>query len=317
LYKNWRSSLITPQSTSTPDTAWSRHSGPHLELDWLREGAIVETIPQWFIDFFVATRNIGAIYPGQSDNCTMTTVEDNWCLYRLVQLVRPGRSLEIGIMRGSSSITIGRALLDAGIECEQFAVDIDPLAVEAAGKHFVSYNLGDRYRPVVADSREFVRTGEAGWNFVFLDGDHLYDTVAIEFAETYNRAPPGGLIVLHDTGSARWGTNEDPGTLFFGSLDDLLGESASMTWLDSTSCSVDMKLRTSLGYHTTLPLICAGIAVGYGGLGIVQKLDDSRKLTVAELMSRKPASRPVYRVAPPPQSPLRRAASRAARLLGI
>ncbi len=297
--------------------AWTRANGPHLELDWLSNGVIVEDIPQWFIDFFISTRDVGAVNPGQTDNCTMTTVEDNWCLYRLVQLVRPARSLEIGIMRGSSSITIGKALLDADIQCEQIAVDIDPAAVEAAKSHFVRYKLGSRYTPIVADSRDFVRQNQRDWDFVFLDGDHHYDTVAIEFAESFNRARSGALIVLHDTGSPIWGTTEDPGTLFFGALDEELGQSARMAWLDSTSCSVDMKLRTSLGFHTTLPGISAAIAVGYGGLGIIQKLDDARTVSVDRLMSRKPAARPTYVVPPPPQSPLRRAASRAARLLGI
>ena len=308
---------ISPHTFSFPHRAWSRQSGPHLELDWLQDGILTEEIPRWFIDFFVATRDVGAVHPGQTDNCTMTTVEDNWCLYRLVQLVRPARSLEIGIMRGSSSITIGRALIDGQIECEQLAVDIDPAAVGAAKKHFVTYNLGAGYKPIVADSREFLRTRNDVWDFVFLDGDHHYDTVAIELALSYNRTRPGGVIVLHDTGSAHWGTSEDPGTLFFGALDDELRESARMTWLDSTSCSVDMKLRTSLGFHTTLPVISAGIAVGYGGLGIIQKVDDSRSLTVERLMSRKPAQRPTYLVPPQPASPLRRAARRAAALLGI
>jgi len=301
----------------TQRIGWVRKSGPHLELDWLVDGFVVEEIPQWFIDYFVSTRDVAAVQPGQTDNCTMTTVEDNWCLYRLVQMVRPARSLEIGIMRGSSSITIGKALKDAAIECEQIAVDIDPAAVEAAKKHFTRYGLGSSYKAVVADSREFVRSGNDGWDFVFLDGDHHYDTVAIELTETFNRARPGAMLVLHDTGSAHWGTNEDPGTLFFGALDEELGESARMTWLDSTSCSVDMKLRTSLGYHTTLPVISAGIAVGYGGLGIIQKIDDSRKVSVDRLMSRKPANRPIYMIPQPPPSALRRAASRAARLLGI
>ena len=247
----------------------------------------------------------------------MTTVEDNWCLYRLVRDNPPRRSLEVGIMRGSSSITIGKALLDGAIDCEQVAIDIDPLAVEAARHHFVKYHLGGTYRPAVADSREFLRSSNDEWDFVFLDGDHLYDTVAIEFAEAFNRLRPGGLIVLHDTGSFRWGTNEDPGVLFFNALDRELADSARMTWLDSTSCSVDMRLRTSLGLHTTLPLITTGIAIGYGGMGIVQKTDESRRIHTDRLMAYKPPTRPVYVVPPEPQSPLRRAARRVASLLGI
>ena len=152
---------------------------------------------------------------------------------------------------------------------------------------------------------------------MFLDGDHHYETVALELAEAYNRTDPGGWIVLHDTGSILWGTNEDPGRLFFGPLDEEVGTSAEMTWLDSTSCSVDMKLRTSLGLHSTLPPISTGIAVGYGGLGILRKIDEERKLSFERLMERRPLERPVYAEPLPPASPLRRVARRAAAMLGI
>jgi hypothetical protein len=247
----------------------------------------------------------------------MTTVEDNWCLYRLAQLARPSSSLEIGIMRGSSSITIGRAYVDAGIECTQTAVDIDPAAAEAAAKHFRNYGLHSKYFPIVADSRTWIRTSPDRWQFVFLDGDHHYETIALELAEAYNRTDPGGVIVLHDTGSVVWGTNEDPGQLFFGPLDNALGGSAEMTWLDSTSCGVDMKLRTSHGMHSTLPPITAGIAVGWGGLGIIRKLDNTRELSFEQLMSKRPAARPVYFEPQVPASPVRRVARRVASMLGI
>jgi hypothetical protein len=296
---------------------WARRAGPHLDLDWLRGGAITEKIPDWFLDFFLSTRDIGAIKPGEADNCTMTTVEDNWCLYRIAQLARPTRSLEIGIMRGSSSITIAKAFIDADIDCIQTALDIDPAAVEAASKHFRTYGLNSQYVPVVADSREWIRRSCDRFQLVFLDGDHHYDTVALELAESYNRTDAPGWIVLHDTGSVLWGTNEDPGRLFFGGLDDELGTSAEMTWLDSTSCAVDMKLRTSRGLHATLPPISTGIAVGYGGLGIIRKLDNTRQLSFERLMQKQPETRPLYAEPIPPASPLRRVARRAARALGI
>lgn len=296
---------------------WARACGPEMDLAWLRNGSIVEEIPAWFVDFFVSTRDVGAVRPGQTDNCTMTTVEDNWCLYRLTQLARPARSIEVGIMRGSSSITIARALIDAGIDCVQTALDIDPHAVEAARAHFHKYALHSRYVPLVADSREWLPAATERWQLAFLDGDHRYETIALEVAEAYNRTDVGGVIVLHDTGSVAWGTQEDPGILFFGALDSELGASAEMTWLDSTSCDVDMKLRTSRGHHSTLPLITAGIAVGYGGLGIIRKLDDETRLSYERLMSMRPETRPVYSEPAPPASPVRRAARRVASILGI
>ena len=297
--------------------SWSRDAGPVLDLDWLTNGDLTEEIPPWFTEFFVDTRDIGAVRPGETDNCTMTTLEDNWCLYRLAQLARPAASLEIGIMRGSSSITIGKAYVDADIDCVQTAVDIDPAAAQAAASHFTKYRLHSKYSPVVADSREWIRASGDRWQFVFLDGDHHYETIALEFAEAFNRTDPGGIIVLHDTGSVKWRTNEDPGLLFFDVLDEELGDSAEMSWLDSTSCDNDMRLRTSLGHHMTLPLITTGIAVGYGGLGIVRRTDGSRTLDAARLLSRRPPRRGVYFAPLPEPTVARRVARRVASMLGI
>lgn len=292
-------SVNAPSSPVAAQNSWERRHGPHAALGWLEGGRLTETIPQWFVDFFVSTRDLRPIGPGSADNCTMTTVEDNWCLYKLAQLVRPTRSLEIGVMRGSSSITIGRAYADAGIECDQIALDIDPEATAAAVRHLQRLRLSPSYHPVVGDSRQWLPASDMTWQFVFLDGDHGYDTVALEFAEAWNRTDMGGWIILHDTGSALWGTNEDPGVLFFSALDRELGDSAEMTWLDSTECGVDMKLRTSMGLHVTLPPICGAIAVGYGGMGMVRKLDDRLSLSVEQLLQHRPSWRPTYQQSVP------------------
>jgi hypothetical protein len=296
---------------------WSRKFGAIADLDWLRDGRLAEAIPGWFVDFFVSTRDISAIWPGSADNCTMTTLEDNWCLYKLIQLARPSQSLEIGIMRGSSSITIGNAIGEAGLRCRQTAIDIDPIAIAAAKKHFEQYQLHPGFEGVVADSRAWLPLSNARFQFVFLDGDHRFDTVALEFVEAYNRTDVGGWIALHDTGSIEWGTNEDPGHLFFQRLDELIADSAEMSWLDSTSCAQDMKLRTSLGLHSTLPIICEGIAVGYGGMGMVRKLDDSRTLSVDRVLEGRPTTKPVYFQPAPRPRLIRRAARRLAALLRI
>jgi Predicted O-methyltransferase len=296
---------------------WTRKHGPLADTGLLEGGHLIGEIPAWFVEFFLSTRDIGAIKPGESDSCTMTTVEDNWCLYRLVQMAAPTKSLEIGIMRGSSSITIARALSDSGLTCVQTAVDIDPAAATAAAKHFATYALHSRYVPVVADSREWIRTSSGSLAVrVSRRGSSLRHCRA-GIRRAYNRLDVGGIIVLHDTGSVAWGTNEDPGVLFFGPLDSELGTSAEMSWLDATSCGTDMRLRTSMGFHSTLPTISSAIAVGWGGMGIVRKLDDRRTMTCERLLEFKPARRPLFFEAPAPSSPVRRVARRVASLLGV
>jgi hypothetical protein len=194
-------------------------------------------------------------------------------------------------------------------------LDIDPKATAAATRHLEKMGLAASYTPLVADSREWLPASTLRFQFAFLDGDHSYDTVALEFAEVWNRTDPGGWIVLHDTGSVAWGTNEDPGVLFFKAIDREIGASGEMSFLDATSCDADMRLRTSMKLHTTLPQIAQAIAVGYGGLGIVRKLDDARTLSARDLASYRPTQRPTF-VQTAPASFKRRVARRIASLLG-
>lgn len=271
--------------------SWARSHGPVAALPWLDRGELTEPIPSWFAEFFLASRDVGTVAPAATKSCTMTTLEDNWCLYRLIEEAKPNVTLEIGIMRGSSSITIGRAIDDSSPGCRQIALDIDPLAVDAVQGHFANQALNPRLEAIVADSRTWLPASRDRWQFAFLDGDHSFNTVAFEFAEVFNRCDPGGWIVLHDTGSVRWGVNKDPGHLFFNNLDSYLGDSGAMTWLDSTACGADMKLRTSCGFHDSLVLICQGLAGGYGGMGIVQKLNDEKRLNPHELIGSPPAVR--------------------------
>ena len=286
--------------TALPDIAkdrllpWRRQSGPLADLPWLKDGRLTETIPLWFVDFFVKTRNIGFVAPESADDCTMTTLEDNWCLYQLVKTARPTRSLEIGIMRGSSSVTIGKAIADLELICTQTAIDVDPKAVEVVSRRFATFDLNPNLNAVIADSRDWLPRQSDNWQFAFLDGDHVFDTVAFEVTEVYNRTELGGWIVLHDTGSVRWGTRKDPGVLFFEAVDRELGDSAELAWLDSTSCDQDMRLRTALDLHVTLPPISEGIAVGYGGLGMIRKLDARRFLSFEQLLKYKPRQPPEY-----------------------
>src|SRR4051794_34268168 len=40
---------------------WTRSAGPMARLDWLEGGKLTEQVPDWFIDFFLESRDLGAI----------------------------------------------------------------------------------------------------------------------------------------------------------------------------------------------------------------------------------------------------------------
>lgn len=251
-------------------------------LSWLESGKLQEQVPEWFIDFFVQTRDLAAI-DSNSDMFGMSSLEENWTLYRLVGESAAKCSLEIGVMRGATSLTISRSIDDHELECRQIAIDIDQHAVDvvteklqkAAGAHAFSVSR--------EDSRQWLPSQPGGWEFAFLDGDHSYRTIAFELVETFNRMPAGGWIAMHDTGSPVWGWLQDPGTLVFQALDPVLGESAEMTWLDNTDRAQDSQLLYRVGLPPKVVSMANSMFDGWGGLGIVRKIDAAVEISLEDL----------------------------------
>jgi predicted O-methyltransferase YrrM len=276
------------------------------QLSWLKGGKLTEQVPDWFVDFFLKTRDVAAI-DDNSDTFGMSSVEENWTLYRLVGESAPSDSLEIGIMRGATTLTISKAIEDHRLTCTQTALDISPHAVEVVSGKLREAAKAHRFAVLKGDSKEWLARQEGGWQFAFLDGDHSFETIAFELVETFNRMPVGGWIVMHDTGSALWEWYQDPGLLMFKALDRELGELAEMTWLDNSDRSQDVRLLFKLGLAPKVASMSNSMFEGWGGLGIVRKIDGSRKLSHAQFAPYVPAPEPTRHL---PQTSLPRRMAR-------
>ena len=275
---------------------WSRSFGSMAKLPWLEGGMLTEQVPDWFVEFFVNTRNPAAI-DGGSDTFGMSSLEENWTLYRLVGESAATASLEVGVMRGATSLTISKSIEDHRLACHQMALDIDPHAVEIVSEKLRGAAKAHEFTVKEANSKEWLaQQREGGWQFAFLDGDHNYGYISLELVETFNRMPVGGWIVMHDTGSALWGWLQDPGVLMFRALDEELGEMAELTWLDNIDRAQDCQLLFRLGLPPKVASMTNAMFDGWGGLGIVRKVDGSRKLTLEQFA---PYAPPVVQYRPP------------------
>jgi hypothetical protein len=269
---------------------WKREHGRFAQLDWLEGGKLKEQVPDWFVEFFLKTRDVAAT-DYESDSLGMSSVEENWVLYRLIGEAAPTDSLEIGIMRGATSLTISKAIEDHRLACRQTAVDIDPHAVEVVSGKLRQAAQSHKYEVMLADSKAWLPGQKEGWQFAFLDGDHAYDTIAFELVEVFNRMPIGGWIAMHDTGSALWSWYQDPGILMFQVLDRELGDAAELTWWDNTDRAQDMRILFDLGLAPKVASVSNAMFDGWGGLGIVRKVAE-RKLSHAQFTPYSPTIPP-------------------------
>jgi predicted O-methyltransferase YrrM len=128
-------------------------------------------------------------------------------LCRRVRRLRPRRIVEIGTYLGGTLFCWPRlaaadaTIISVDLPGEQFGRNDD-----AAKKTFESYLLrGQRLCCVRGDSRADgtladVRSRLEGdaIDFLFIDGDHRYETVRSDFERYRDLVRPGGLIALHD-----------------------------------------------------------------------------------------------------------------------
>lgn len=121
-------------------------------------------------------------------------------LYRLVKESGAARSLEVGLAYGFSTIWIVDALAEGGSH-----IAIDPFqlsywqgvgltqAKRLAGKDFTF--VEDYSIHALSDH---IRAGDR-FDFIFIDGNHRFDDVLVDFYLADQVLKPGGLMVLDDT----------------------------------------------------------------------------------------------------------------------
>jgi hypothetical protein len=297
-------------SLDHPTVPWTRAFGPLLHLGWLEHGNLTEPVPDWFVDFSCNTRALG-ITDDKDPECAMTSVEESWVIYECARLARPRNCLEVGIMRGGTTVTLGRALHDHAPGCRLVSLDIYPDAVEAARLRMARNRFEQDFQAVQADSRAWIPSQKVSWEYAFIDADHTYDAVVADVVNVYNKLAVGGYITMHDVGSVQWNCHQEPGIVFFKALDRALGEGGALGWLDSTERNQDMQIHAARGKFDFIAHVAKSVAGGWGGIGIIHKLNDDVRLSPDAFLDERPASPPA---APPPEPmprpPLLRRAAR-------
>jgi predicted O-methyltransferase YrrM len=142
------------------------------------------------------------------DISSLSTVHTLCTLQRLLEVVKPSRTLETGFSLGASTLLFASYHQTAKHEPETH-VAIDPnqlegadsaglLALERAGlSKFVSYR--DAY-----SSRELPKLLEAGNTFgmIYIDGSHLFEDVFVDAYFGAQLLSPGGVMAFDDSANA-------------------------------------------------------------------------------------------------------------------
>jgi predicted O-methyltransferase YrrM len=136
---------------------------------------------------------VGCIYIEPSDMCAT----DRLMLYSLVRGLRPKLALEIGVRWGGSARIIANGMEENGAGR---LVGIDPQIKSFRAK---PAELHGRYKLIEGHSPEAipqaVRMLGGPFDFVFIDGLHIYDAVIKDFGGVLPYLADGAHILFHDT----------------------------------------------------------------------------------------------------------------------
>lgn len=98
--------------------------------------------------------------------------------------------LEIGFDQGASALAFLRACPDAHLK----SYDVGE-CIEGVGR---VEEVRDRLEFVIGDSRELLKTAEGQYDYIYIDGDHLYDAVRQDLFNCDKLLAKGGFIVVDD-----------------------------------------------------------------------------------------------------------------------
>jgi predicted O-methyltransferase YrrM len=134
---------------------------------------------------------VGVIYSAPSD----MKIEERLYLYSFIRGFRPARALEIGVLHGGSSCIIANAMEDNGLGV---IVGVDPgpeIYVRERDFHG-RYHLVRKSSPEGLPEARRIAGGE--FDFVFIDGLHMYDQVCLDVKGVLPLVCDGAYIMFHD-----------------------------------------------------------------------------------------------------------------------
>ena len=145
----------------------------------------------------VLTRLISGFFYWPNTFPTAVDEATAYFLYSLVRLIQPDVVIEIGTAKGNSTISIGQALKDNGrgklYTMDPNEHDIVNIAIKKSHlKKYINYIID--YSNNVIPKLNLTKA-----DFVFIDGDHSYESVKKDFELVKNLIPKGGCVVFHDS----------------------------------------------------------------------------------------------------------------------
>ncbi|HVU36866.1 MAG TPA: class I SAM-dependent methyltransferase [Opitutales bacterium] len=293
-------------------------------LEGLTANAYALKVPAEFVEKFFAGRHIiraaaaaqlqasrrllqgieYALREGGNHLWGQSTIEENYALTRVLELLRPQTVAEVGLFRGQTALTIHTALRQNG-GWSYMGVDPDALAIATTREvlRVAGVAANDQFLPETSDKWR----GKAPADFALIDGDHAYGSVAADFAGAYNLLPAGGVIALHDVGSPVYGcTQQGPGHLLHRVLPGVLKDGAALFCLDAMCRETTMQKLAEGAYtngtaeaEAIARVTMADTVSGWGGLGFVVKIEGESRVDLAELQKQAPAE--LAPAGPPPK----------------
>jgi len=138
-----------------------------------------------------SAERVGVVYSAPSD----MLIDERLYLYAFVRGFRPERALEIGVLRGGSAAIITNAMEECG---RGTLVGIDPapdMKVSWSSLHG-RYTLLRRPSPdAVPEARE---AAGGPFEFVLIDGLHMYEQVRKDIAAVLPHLADGAYVLFHD-----------------------------------------------------------------------------------------------------------------------
>ena len=122
-------------------------------------------------------------------------IEERLYLYSFIRGFRPERALEIGVLRGGSASIITNAMED---NAKGILVGVDPypiMEVPARALHG-RYQLVTKPSPEGLDEARRLAGGK--FDFVFVDGLHIYTQVARDIEGVLPLLSDGAYVMFHD-----------------------------------------------------------------------------------------------------------------------
>jgi len=147
---------------------------------------------------------------GHQANLKKADIGYGWIHYGIVRAIKPKRVLCIGSRYGYIPAVLAQACKDSGTGFVDF---VDPgydpkdknhwtgvgyWKTEKGKECFSNFGLGEWIALYVMTTSEFVKKSKKKYGYIYIDGDHSYKGVSLDYKLLWPRLMDFGFMVFHD-----------------------------------------------------------------------------------------------------------------------